>query len=161
LRLRAEAIYHSLADLEFGEILGIRSNEEAISGFVFSIIVPTMHVSDSSASNTMGSIFIEVLKDVSKGKTFADILKIQDSEIERISVSLTDGLIELIQSRISTLIEAFDITSMVSERIDSLDMKEVERIVLQVVKKELAWITWLGGILGGMIGFIQSIISTF
>lgn len=161
LRLRAEAIYYSLADLEFGEILGIRSNEEAISGFVFSIIVPTMHVSDSSASNTMGSIFIEVLKDVSKGKTFADILKIQDSEIERISVSLTDGLIELIQSRISTLIDAFDITSMVSERIDSLDMKEVERIVLQVVKKELAWITWLGGILGGMIGFIQSIISTF
>jgi len=69
--------------------------------------------------------------------------------------------LELIQARISILIDAFDITSMVSERIDSLDMKEVERIVLQVVKKELAWITWIGGILGGMIGFIQSIISTF
>jgi len=161
LRQRAEAVYESLSDLEFIEILGIQANTEAISGFVFSIIVPATQISNMSASNTIGAIFVEILKDATKGKTFADILKIQDCEIERLSASLTDGFLELIQARISILIDAFDITSMVSERIDSLDMKEVERIVLQVVKKELAWITWLGGILGGMIGFIQSIISTF
>ena len=161
LRQRAEFVYDSLSDLEFEEILGIRTNSEAISGFVFSIIVPATQISSMSASNTIGAIFVEILKDMTKGKTFADILKIQDSDIEQLSASLTDGLLELIQARISILIDAFDITSMVSERIDSLDMKEVERIVLQVVKKELAWITWIGGILGGMIGFIQSIISTF
>jgi uncharacterized membrane protein YheB (UPF0754 family) len=38
-------------------------------------------------------------------------------------------------------------------------MADAERIVLQVVNKELNWITILGGILGGLIGIIQSLLS--
>ncbi len=70
-----------------------------------------------------------------------------------------DALLKLIETRIPALVDAIDIRAMVSEKIDSLNMKEVERIVLQVVRKELAWITWIGGILGAMIGIVQSIIS--
>jgi uncharacterized membrane protein YheB (UPF0754 family) len=89
----------------------------------------------------------------------AEFLGVRDEEIEQISLTLADALLKLIETRIPALVDAIDIRSMVSEKIDSLNMREVERIVLQVVRKELAWITWIGGILGAMIGIVQSIIS--
>ncbi len=43
-------------------------------------------------------------------------------------------------------------------RINEMDMEEAERIILQVMKKELRAIVWLGALLGSIIGTINSII---
>ncbi len=50
---------------------------------------------------------------------------------------------------------------MVVEKINGLDMADVERIILHVVNDELAWITILGGILGALIGVVQSLLCFF
>ncbi|MEN6297036.1 MAG: DUF445 family protein, partial [Rectinema sp.] len=161
LRQRAEKSYDRLAELQIKELVGISVSAEDISGFVLSAFVRTTgyHGDSGISSTTIGALFVQVLEESSKDKTMAEFLGVRDEEIEQISLTLADALLKLIETRIPALVDAIDIRSMVSEKIDSLNMKEVERIVLQVVRKELAWITWIGGILGAMIGIVQSIIS--
>jgi uncharacterized membrane protein YheB (UPF0754 family) len=50
---------------------------------------------------------------------------------------------------------------LVSDRIDSLDMLRVEKIVLDVMAGQLKWINFFGAILGALIGFIQVFLSLF
>jgi len=159
LKLRAERVYDDIADLSFEELAGGRMNAEDISGFVLSAFVRTIESEREISSTTIGTLFVDVLKESAKGKTIAEFFGIQERDIAQLSHTLANALLQLIETRMPLLVEAMDIQGMVAERIDSLDMKEVERIVLQVVSRELAWITWLGGILGAMIGFIQSLIT--
>jgi uncharacterized membrane protein YheB (UPF0754 family) len=161
LRQRAEKSYDRLSELQIKELVGISVSAEDISGFVLSAFVRTTgaHGDSGRSSTTIGALFVQVLEESSKDKTMAEFLGVRDEEIEQISLTLADALLKLIETRIPALVDAIDIRSMVSEKIDSLNMREVERIVLQVVRKELAWITWIGGILGAMIGIVQSIIS--
>lgn len=159
LRQRAERVYDDIADLSLEELAGGRMNAEDISGFVLSAFVRAIDSEKEISSSTIGTLFIDVLKESARGKTIAEFFGIQEQDIEQISRSLANALLQLIEARMPLLVEAMDIRDMVSERIDSLDIKEVERIVLQVVSHELAWITWLGGILGAMIGFVQSLLG--
>lgn len=157
---RAERVYDRLAGAKVHDILGMPISAEDVSDLAVSAFVRTMEQGLGTAS-TLGDLFVQVLRESSRGKSIAEFFGIGEKDIAQISSTLSSALLSLIQNRMPLLVEAIDIRSMVAERIDGLDMKEIERIVLQVVKKELAWITWLGGILGALIGFIQSLISIF
>ena len=54
------------------------------------------------------------------------------------------------------IIEAFK--HSIEKRINSLSDKELEEIVLKVVRKELSFVTWVGGVLGFLIGLLQALI---
>ena len=54
------------------------------------------------------------------------------------------------------IIEAFK--RSVEKQVNSLSVDELEKIILKVAKKELIFITWVGGILGFIIGCIQALI---
>jgi len=70
----------------------------------------------------------------------------------------SEGLVELAASESSDMLRSIDIRSLVIEKIDSLDMIDVERMILRVVDKELGAITAFGGILGALIGVFQSLL---
>lgn len=160
LRERAERVYDRLAGAKLREILTMPVSADDAAGIVLNAFVRTISQGPDSAS-ALGALFVDVLKESSKGKSVAEFFGIGEKDINQLSGTLSNALLSLIASRMPLLVEAIDIRAMVAERIDSLDMREVERIVLQVVNKELVWITWLGGILGALIGAIQSLISTF
>jgi hypothetical protein len=83
-----------------------------------------------------------------------------DSRLKReLAVWISDKALELVSSEAGKIIEGFDIGRVVIEKIDALDMMEMEKMIIDLVDKELKWITILGGVLGGLIGFIQSFIS--
>ena len=44
------------------------------------------------------------------------------------------------------------------EQVDSFPIAKLEELVLGIISKELKLITWLGGIIGGLVGVIQAII---
>jgi len=64
----------------------------------------------------------------------------------------------LVSAEAARIIKGLDVAKIVVEKIQSLDMMDVERITLGVVEKELTWITLLGGVLGGLIGLVQSLV---
>jgi uncharacterized membrane protein YheB (UPF0754 family) len=159
LEQRAQAQYEKLKNLTLREIVDLPIPSHEISSLVISAFVQVMKRNEGSTAGNLSELFIHALREAARGKTIAVFLGIRNIDIAKISETLGDALIELLESRMPALVEAIDFKSMVSERIDSFEMKEAERIVLQVAKKELSWITWLGGILGAIIGIIQSVIS--
>ncbi len=93
------------------------------------------------------------------GKTTGDVLGIGMEEKRAVSRIMAEAAIKALSSQAGRLVEALDIRTMVVEKLNALDMADIERIILQVVNKELTWITVLGGVLGALIGVIQSLLS--
>jgi uncharacterized membrane protein YheB (UPF0754 family) len=80
---------------------------------------------------------------------------------ERFDAFVGDKLLGFMEERSAALLRALDIKTLVSNRIDSLDMMQVEHIVLDVMANQLWWINVFGAILGALIGLFQSFFSWF
>lgn len=52
-------------------------------------------------------------------------------------------------------LSALDISQIISDRINSFDNETLEKLILNVMQKELNAITWLGALLGGIMGFVN------
>lgn len=57
------------------------------------------------------------------------------------------------------LIRQMEINRIVENKINSMDIQEIENIILDVANKELKMITYLGGIIGFIIGFVPILIK--
>ena len=80
---------------------------------------------------------------------------------ELIETEVNNGLTDIIVN-IKDMIELrVNIAKIVEDNIMALDIRELERIILQVAKKELKHIEILGFILGGVIGLVQGIILMY
>ncbi len=160
---RAAEIYDRIAEYRLSELIESGFEPGLLSSAVISaatrVIQESPRAKSSQGSRSLGTLIREVLRDAAHGKTIARFLGINDESLSRIAATLSSRLLDVVAGRMPDIVEALDIRSMVAERIDSLDMAEVERLVLQVAQKELAWITWLGGLLGAIIGLVQSLVS--
>ena len=63
----------------------------------------------------------------------------------------------LVTESLPKMLEALDIKRVVEDRIKSLDMAETERIILDVVDKQLKYLVWLGVVLGFFMGFVTNL----
>lgn len=53
------------------------------------------------------------------------------------------------------ILETLDISKIVTDRINEMDVAETEKLILQVMKKELRAIVWLGAGLGFLMGWVN------
>jgi hypothetical protein len=72
---------------------------------------------------------------------------------------ITEKLFSVLESQAENILKAIDVRTLVSRRIDSLDMLQVERIILDVMADQFKWIDIFGGILGFLIGLFQVLFS--
>ena len=80
---------------------------------------------------------------------------------ELIETEVNNGLTDIIVN-IKDMIELrVNIAKIVEDNIMALDLRELERIILQVAKKELKHIEILGLVLGALIGIVQGILVIF
>lgn len=63
-----------------------------------------------------------------------------------------------IKDRASAIVELIDIPNMVENRINSFEPQFAEKVILEVANKELAAITWLGALLGGIMGLLTPLL---
>ncbi|MDR1287416.1 MAG: DUF445 family protein [Treponema sp.] len=68
-------------------------------------------------------------------------------------------IVSFVQGRMAGILKTVDVKTMVSERVDSLEMEKVEGIILDVMARELKWIDVFGGILGFLIGIFQALFT--
>jgi len=54
-----------------------------------------------------------------------------------------------------------DLKKMVVDRLDSLDIKELEQLIINLARRELKQIEILGGVLGFLVGAFQAMLSYF
>jgi uncharacterized membrane protein YheB (UPF0754 family) len=93
--------------------------------------------------------------------TLFDSFAADSRKKDRFDASLRDKLLGLAEEQSAAMLRTLNIKTLVSDRIDSLDMAQVEHIVLDVMANQLWWINIFGAILGALIGLFQSAFSWF
>lgn len=74
---------------------------------------------------------------------------------------LVDKLFDVAESKTEEVLQRLNLQEVVREQVDTYPIAKLEELVLGIISKELSLITWLGGIIGGVVGFIQAIIVYF
>ena len=69
--------------------------------------------------------------------------------------------VEAMDENMDAALSSVNVKVLVSDRINSLDMLRVEKIILDVMAGQLKWINFFGAILGALIGFMEVLFSYF
>ena len=67
----------------------------------------------------------------------------------------------LAEGKIEDVLQKLNLQEVVRQQVDSYPIAMLEDLVLGIISKELRLITWLGGIIGGLVGVIQALIMYF
>lgn len=68
---------------------------------------------------------------------------------------------EWLASRIDVLMERLRLQEIVQQQVESFSVERLEEMVLSITKSELKMITYLGALLGGIIGLLQGFLAVF
>jgi len=96
-----------------------------------------------------------------QGSKISVLLNVSDGDKKKLDDFLFDKLMSAADGQIESILTSVNVKALVSDRIDSLDMLRVERIILDVMADQFKWIDIFGGILGFMIGLFQALFSFF
>jgi hypothetical protein len=161
LTRRLEAVYAERGDMSLADLVGDLGIpvERIVASLASSISTSLASPREGNdVARTIFSTFRSALISRFGDATIGDVLGIDAGTLERLSAAIAEKALDLICQEAGNIIAGLDIRKIVVERIDELDIKEVERMILDVVNSELVWITIIGGVLGALIGIIQSLI---
>ena len=91
----------------------------------------------------------------------ASLLNIDETNKKALDNFIFEKMMTAADGQIENILTSINIKALVSDRIDSLDMLRVERIILDVMADQFKWIDIFGGILGFLIGLFQSTLNFF
>lgn len=90
---------------------------------------------------------------------FANVLQSFNIDKNRLKDKLDVFFMSFIKKSGVYLTKYLDISQIIEDKLNKFETKEAEKILLEVTGKQLKVITWLGGILGFIIGFIPVILN--
>ncbi|WP_297889409.1 DUF445 family protein [Sulfurihydrogenibium sp.] len=85
--------------------------------------------------------------------------KIKPIILEKSQQSIKENLEKHIEEELPQLLASLDVEKVIYETLNSLDIRQLEDIVLGFSEKQLKHITYLGGVIGFFIGLIQIVIN--
>ena len=88
-------------------------------------------------------------------KPVKELLAGQDAKLADAVSTLVSIYKTIITEHLPKILESIDISTIVRERINEMDMNETEALILQVMNKELRAIVWLGALLGMLMGCVN------
>lgn len=91
-------------------------------------------------------------------KPVCNILESHDDQLEQAVNTVESIYRTIINDHLPKILESIDISKIVRERINEMDVNETEKLIFQVMDKELKAIVWLGALLGLVMGSINIII---
>jgi uncharacterized membrane protein YheB (UPF0754 family) len=91
----------------------------------------------------------------------SDFFPLDDNRLEELTETGARIVQGQILFRLEPVLETLNIRKLVMDRINDLNIEEVERILLIIIEKHLAWINIFGAILGAFIGGLQLLLRVF
>lgn len=83
------------------------------------------------------------------------LLSGKDEQIEQAKKSILGLYRTIIKEHLPKILETINVSKMIENRINEMDMNETEKIIFQVMDKELKAIVWLGALLGMIMGCVN------
>lgn len=88
-------------------------------------------------------------------RRMCDLFAGREQQIERFKKSAISVYRRLVSERLPAILDTLNIAGIVEQRINEMDVVETEKLILDVMKKELKAIVWFGAFLGFLMGCIN------
>ncbi|MBR4829252.1 MAG: DUF445 family protein [Muribaculaceae bacterium] len=92
------------------------------------------------------------------GMTMKQLIEGHDEQVAQIKSGIFNAYQVIITEHLPRILQDIDISGIIEQRINEMDMNEAEAIILDVMNKELRAIVWLGALLGCIMGTINALI---
>ena len=92
------------------------------------------------------------------GMTMSQLVGNHDEQVAQIKRGIINAYKTIISEHLPRILQDIDISGIIEQRINDMDMDEAEAIILDVMKKELRAIVWLGALLGSIMGTVNMLI---
>lgn len=183
VRLSDESVGDKVAHIAVEHVINNMSSEDSehqfaniagmprrLVGGIFRMILAALH---EPAERMLSRNINDILKNSSEeivsnliGKEMTDLMDtpVKDllngkgEQIHKIIEKAISLYRNVITEHLPRILETVNISEIVSDRINEMDVAEAEKIILQVMKNELRAIVWLGAGLGSIMGIINIII---
>ncbi len=80
---------------------------------------------------------------------------------EELEVGLCGQIGEILKKEVPPLVETLNVSRMVEEKVNSLDILKVEGLLLGIMEEQFKYINLFGALLGGMIGLVNVLALRF
>lgn len=102
----------------------------------------------------VGNLVDNGVDDISR-LSMQQLLQGKDLQIAQITNSCIGLYKTVISEHLPRILEAINIPVIIESRINEMDMDETEKLIFQVMDRELKAIVWLGALLGAVMGSIN------
>ncbi len=136
------------------DVFGITENE--VVEFVSSKLLT--YLSDPQTPDTLSTQIVALASGYLEDRgsiSVGELLRLDSGKKEKLDLYLATHFSRLLKERLPYLVESFNIRQLVVEKINELDVAQVEALLLMVIAKHLKWINIFGALLGALIGFSQ------
>lgn len=104
---------------------------------------------------------VESLITIIKSKKIKEVLvSVDEKIIDNISNNIVEVYNRFMKNSGKQLVDSFNVSRIIEDKINSFEVEFAEKLILEIASKELRAITWLGGLLGGIMGLLSPILGT-
>ena len=129
-----------LLDISIDKILEKEISMEKLNENIYTIIHENLDkIVNMSISNILGNM---------KEDTINKIADFSKSAFEWFT-----------KNKLLDIVELFNVSKIIEDEINAFDVAFAEEIILEIASKELRAITWLGALLGGVMGILMPFLS--
>jgi len=174
-------LLNSINDMEIGSIIAKECGKSLNGSSLFSIIPPMVKMFlndevinriakmvgegvqkyiDENGYRIIGSEVGKKIDDIEKQSVSDLLVKFSITE-KKITDTITEFYQKMVDKALDELFAKLDISKMIEDKVNAMDVDELEVLVLKVMKKELDTIVNLGAVIGLIMGLINMIINIF
>ena len=118
------------------------------------------HINEILSNNSQQMVENLVAKESQElmNMTMSKLINGHDEQVAQIKKGIFNAYRVIITEHLPRILQDIDISAIIEQRINEMDMDEAEAIIFDVMKKELRAIVWLGALLGSIMGTINALI---
>ena len=142
-------------------VVGLFGADKLVAGFAQPIEkILAKHINEILQNNSPQMIqdLVTTEADNLMGMTMSQLTTGRDEQVAQIKRGVLNAYRTIITEHLPRILQDIDISAIIEQRINEMDMNEAEAIIMDVMKKELRAIVWLGALLGSIMGTINALI---
>ncbi|MBR5673817.1 MAG: DUF445 family protein [Muribaculaceae bacterium] len=142
-------------------VVGLFGADKLVAGFAQPIEkILAKHINEILQNNSPQMIhdLVTTEADNLMGMTMSQLTTGRDEQVTQIKHGVLNAYRTIITEHLPRILQDIDISAIIEQRINEMDMDEAEAIIMDVMKKELRAIVWLGALLGSIMGTINALI---
>ncbi|MBQ6078672.1 MAG: DUF445 family protein [Muribaculaceae bacterium] len=142
-------------------LAGLFGADKLMAGFAQPIEkILAKHINEILQNNSQQMVEDLVTKqsDDLMSMTMSQLVGNHDEQVAQIKSGVINAYRVIITEHLPRILQDIDISGIIEQRINDMDMNEAEAIILDVMKKELRAIVWLGALLGSIMGTLNALI---